>query len=277
MPTPTRPLIWESLTDLTSVTAITANDESATFPASNLGRNGTKDQWSTSNVTGTKSVTWNFGSAISLSAFVMYRHNGTLAGTYRLRLATTQANLTNGSALYDSGAGGISLWQTTDMDVLNRKSFFHSFPSISPTWALLDISDAANPDGKFRAGRAFFGNALQTLYPLVGSDFLSGEDYSILEQSPLGYDNVVPQEPRMDFVKDWVATQKSDAERIVRMWMRTGVAKDIAAVANPASVTLGDLNLGIFRFRTKPRIRWDSRLGEDSGYWSCRLDLKAVI
>lgn len=274
MPTPTQPLIVVPEWDLVHGAVFTSNDEVTNYLAQNLGRNGTKNKWKTSNVTGTKTVTVNVGSLKSANFIGLIGHNGRVTDTVQFRLATTQPNIA-GSPLANSGS--VSLWKTTDMDVMTLKSTFFSFPSQTVQWAQADVTVTGLPAGVFYAGRLVIGNALQTaLFPLVGSDFLSGEDYSMIDTGPLGYDNAVVQDPRMDWSKDWFTHDKSEAERITRIWMQVGVTRDLVAAANPVSTTLGDLNYGLFRFRSKPKIRWNARLGEDLGHWSCRLDLKEV-
>jgi hypothetical protein len=276
MPDPTLPLLFEDQWLDATITCLT-EDAANGFPASNLKRNGAKDEFGSDNATGTKSIIYNVPTLRLVNAAMACRHNMSATGTYRWRFATSQANLTNGSALWDTTT--LPCWQTTDMDVLARKHFFKykTDGAVSVNWAQLDLTDTSNVLGKIRMGRTGIANAIQTaIYPLVGSDFLSGEDFSILDQSPLGYDTAVVQEPRMDWSKDWLSYTKAEAERIVRLWMTVGISRDVFAVANPVSTTLGDLNMGMFRFRTKPRIRWNARRNENEGVFTCRLDLKQV-
>lgn len=272
----TRPILTESQWDVRHGATITANDVAAStigngWAASNLGLNGTKDRWKTTNVTGTKTVTYQLVTAKSVSFSEIYRHNGTAAGTIRWRYF-------NGvTTVGDSGA--ISLHQVARMSQFRWRSCCYVLPApVTADKITIDISDATNPDGAFIAGRVIHGLGLQTeLYPIAGSSFLAGVDYSAIDQGPLGFDSAVVQEPRMDFRQQWVAKALDEVERLNEIFLLCGSTQDIAAVRNPTATTLGYLNLGVFRFRPNAELKWNAQISETQGHVSATLDLKAVI
>jgi len=267
-----KPLISESQWDDAT---ITASESSASFPVTNLLRNGRAHLWSSLDTVGTKTLKLDAGDLRTVSLVVLFHHNGTLAGTFRVRLATTEANLT-ASPLHDTGT--FSTWATTDMDVLTWKNaYVHVSPSVSARWIQVDISDEANPDGFFRMGRVLVANALQTgFFSLVGSDFATGRDFSILEQTPLGFDYAVVQDPRPAVSRLWSTELVSEAERLWRAWLLSGLTRDVAVVGTPGATTIADLSLGIFRFEQEPKIRWEARMSETEGYLTANLKLRGI-
>jgi hypothetical protein len=79
-------------------------------------------------------------------------HNGSAAGTWRIRAATSSANLTAAPG-FDSGS--LSLWPASgkpDPAAARLSSLAIVAPGAAYTWWRIDITDAANADGFFEAG-----------------------------------------------------------------------------------------------------------------------------
>jgi len=103
-------------------------------------------------------VVIDLGSAKAVTFAAVIAHNGGAAGEWRVRGATSEANLT-GAPGFDSGSGGVSFWPASgkpDADVFHS---FMSFASQTFRWWRLDIDDAANADGYFEAGRIMLASA----------------------------------------------------------------------------------------------------------------------
>lgn len=85
--------------------------------------------------------------------------NATSAATWRVRGATSEANLT-ASPGYDSGSADI--WPVSgldDWDTVNGLRWLSTAQTYR--WWRIDIADAANPDGYFDIGRLYIAKAWQ--------------------------------------------------------------------------------------------------------------------
>jgi hypothetical protein len=124
-------------------------------------------------------VVVDLGSAKAVTFAAVIAHNGGAAGEWRVRGATSEANLT-ASPGFDSGSGGVSFWPASgkpDADVFHS---FLSFASQTFRWWRLDIDDAANADGYFEAGRIMLASAWA---PDTNFDFNAGIGW--LDPSPI--------------------------------------------------------------------------------------------
>jgi hypothetical protein len=103
--------------------------------------------------------------AVTVNMVALLYTNMTSAATWRIRGATSVANLTNGSAGYDSRVGGVDLTMITD-PAETWWDRLHAYLWVAATigpfryWRV-DIADAANPAGYFQAGRLYMGNMYQ--------------------------------------------------------------------------------------------------------------------
>jgi len=84
--------------------------------------------------------------------------NLTSAATWRIRGATSEANLT-GAPGYDSGS--LTFWPRNDLDDLGYERFhgFHVLPSVQTfRYWRIDLVDVGNTDGYLQAGRLYIAN-----------------------------------------------------------------------------------------------------------------------
>lgn len=137
----------------------------ANRPASNVLRMLPSDRARTSDVTGTKSFVLDRGESVSIpSAYAALLYtNASSTATWRYRRATGYP-LTGGNTVYDSGAGGITLWASPNIgySALDRRhSFLKVEDSDSYRYEQIDIDDASNPDGHLRVGRFHSGEIFQ--------------------------------------------------------------------------------------------------------------------
>ncbi len=101
------------------------------------------------------------GSAATLNLVALLHHNLTGAGTWRIRAAATQANLTAAPG-YESGV--VTAWPTTGLDdweTVNSILWLGDAGAQTFRWWRVDLADAANPAGFLEAGRLYLANAWQ--------------------------------------------------------------------------------------------------------------------
>lgn len=150
---------------LSDAGTITAGSEAAAMPASNLLRQQPGDRWRAEDL----SSAWlqlDLGSATAINLIWLGYTNASSAATWRIRAASTEAGLTGGSPGYDSGA--LDHWPTTGLDdwLSTYPGFTHAYKWLGTSaqtfryWRI-DISDSANADGYYQAGRLYLANAWQ--------------------------------------------------------------------------------------------------------------------
>lgn len=102
------------------------------------------------------------GAPVTVNLLELLYNNATSAATLRARGATSVANLTNGSAGYDSTATTLMPDPVNDTwwDRVHGYLWLGASPQTFRYWRL-DIADAANPAGYFQAGRFYGCNAHQ--------------------------------------------------------------------------------------------------------------------
>lgn len=128
----------------------------ANYPVSNLLdlQPGRKARFSTP---GAAHIVLDLGSAQAITLAMLGAHNGSAAGTWRVRGATSEANLTAAPG-FDSGAG-VSLWPATGKAEADVQHSFINFSAETYRWWRIDVADAGNADGYFEAGRIILANA----------------------------------------------------------------------------------------------------------------------
>lgn len=101
------------------------------------------------------------GAAATVNLIELLYTNATSAATLRVRGATSVANLTNGSAGYDSTATTL-MPDANDAwwDRVHGYVWLGASPQTFRYWRA-DVADAANPAGYFQAGRFYGCNAYQ--------------------------------------------------------------------------------------------------------------------
>lgn len=149
---------------LSSAGTLTASSELTTLPATNLQGTQPSKVWRTSTLTSVF-LTLDFGAATDVDTLALVRPNFTSAATWRLRLATSQANLTAAPG-YDSGSP--SVWpatgKPTESGWLQHTCLLRIGSTKTYRWARLDLTDAANTDAYFEAGALLLGLAVSPTY-----------------------------------------------------------------------------------------------------------------
>lgn len=132
---------------------VTATTAASTMPASNLDKAQPTDIWRSTSLTG-QSIAIDLGAAKAVDLVALLFTNLTSAATWRV-----QAGSTTGVSDYDSGT--VTAWAGATQNVARPHALlFLSSPQTYRYWKIT-LTDAANPDSYFQAGRVFLSNVFQ--------------------------------------------------------------------------------------------------------------------
>jgi len=163
--------------------AITALNEVVGGEVANLLRVQPTDVWR-STVT-TETIKINLGALEDVNMVALMFTNLTGTATWRVRVATTEANLT-ASPLHDSSV--VSAHASPNNSV--RPHCFDFFTAVNAQWIQIDIIDGSNPDGYVEAGRVYVSNAYQPTINYRYGNSTGFKDYST-KQRTVGGQTVV--------------------------------------------------------------------------------------
>ena len=178
------------------------------------------------------------GAATAVNLISLLFHRGTSAGTWRVRGATSQANLT-ASPGYDSETlrPSMPLWPAgSDLSGWPRRHARLWLGATPQTyrWWRIDVSDAASPDGSFEAGRLYLSNAWQpTQNRDYGDGFGTAEDAAVIESE--GGASYPRGRPGRGF-RDFALNYQSKAEMLGsfhRIQRLRGTSRDILVIDDP--------------------------------------------
>ncbi len=138
---------------------ITAGSALSSLPVSNLKRAQPKDVWRSDDLNNLYLVI-DLLSAQSINLIALLFHNASDDATWQVRAATSEANLTAAPG-YDSG--NMNMWDASwpsDQSPVHSIKWLSSSPQTYRYWRI-DVTDAANVDSYFQAGRLYIDNAWQ--------------------------------------------------------------------------------------------------------------------
>lgn len=164
---------------LSDAAILTAGNETAGLPDDNLQTDQPGEVWRTSDLTDLY-LEIDFGAAQDVTLIALLFHNLTSSATWRVRGATTQANLT-ASPGYDSTP--MAAWNAnwpSDTDPVH--ALLHLSAAESYQFWRIDITDGGNPDGYIEAGRVILDDAWQLP---AGKNIDYGWDMGIEDPSPV--------------------------------------------------------------------------------------------
>lgn len=156
-------------TNAVDTATLTSSDFQATLPVGNLQLEGRARVARTVNASGTKTINGNFGGSTICSALVLYGHNLSGTGTWRLRLFNG-INQT-GSVVYDSTtlqpqnvigwgsfAWGIEPWGSSTFRNWEQPFWVLYFSAVYALSFRLELVDTPNPAGYLQASRLIIGS-----------------------------------------------------------------------------------------------------------------------
>lgn len=182
--------------DWSDAATITASDAISAGPVTNLQKMQPTDVWQTAGLSSVY-IECDRGSSQPINLVSLLYTNATADAVWRIRMANSQAELIT-APIYDGplvggpaavgyllnedgsyvlnedgskiilddgggasiGGGATTLWASATLDT--RRHAFAWLPNtISARWVRIDVSDPANSEGCFRAGRLYISNAWQ--------------------------------------------------------------------------------------------------------------------
>ena len=217
---------------LSDAATLTAGSEAAGMPVGNLQTFQPSEKWRATNLAAAY-VEADLGAAQPLDLIALLYTNTTSAATWRIRGATTQANLTAAPG-YDSGA--ITAWPQSGLDDWD---FVHVFKWLGASpqtfrWWRVDLTDAANPDGHLQAGRLYLSDAWQPARNLQYGWSIGFADDSIKRRATGGQSWVTARGKRR--VLDFTLGFLSEAEMYDNAFdidRRRGEHADVLAIRDP--------------------------------------------
>jgi len=186
------------------------------------------------------------GAAVTINLIELLYTNATVAATWRIRAAASQANLIAAPG-YDSRVAGVDLQFFPDV----AESWWdriHSYLWLGATpktfrWWRVDVFDAANPATYFQAGRLYMDNAYQ-----ASRGVKLGGDTVVMENVPTGstasqhqqtaggqkYPAVRAKTGGLHFGIEYL--QQSEAYRqLYRIVRQRGATRDVHVIIDPDS------------------------------------------
>jgi hypothetical protein len=229
-------LILASAHTWSDLATLTASQALSTTPGTNLQTMQPTDLWQSTNLTSV-SLELDAGSALPFTLVALLYSNLTLAATWRIRSADTQGNLT-AAPDYDSGSvtavavGADTTWPR------RHAVLWLDAAAETNRWVRIDLTDASNPDGFFRAGRLIVANAWQPSHNMQ-----LPRSFGYLDASPrrktLGQQTIVRRlaRQRVDDLELGYLTEAevlADAFELDRL---RGSSEDVLLITNPDEAT----------------------------------------
>jgi len=215
---------------------LTAGSEETTLPGINLQNAQPSKKWRTTSLSNIY-VEIDLTAAKEINLVALIGHNGSSTGTWRVRAATSQANLTAAPG-YDSGS--VSLFATTKPTGWTELPTILWLGSSTQTyrWWRFDVTDASNTDGYFQAGRLYVSFAWQPTVNIQYNGAIAWIDPSPVGQSVGGQMYPTPRALRrvIEFSFDFLDEDEmmNNAFEIDRL---RGSSGDVLFIRDPAATT----------------------------------------
>lgn len=221
-------VVTPKLSDLATITASGAIGNAG---ASNLQIPRPKYVWRST--TATPYLQLDFGVATVLDTLVLGYLNGVSSDTYRLRLASTQAKLTDGTAESDSGSK--SAWgASSNLSPYAQVHARYKLPApVTLRWARIDFNFASNPAGYVQLGRLILGARVEPAVS-VKSGWVASFNEPVAEVVDLsGEESPRPTGAKRMLQAIWHDLVEPDADELYTTLLERGSAKDFALCLDP--------------------------------------------
>jgi hypothetical protein len=216
--------LWNNLTDGTGV-VLTSSSAAAEWPLANLATIWPRFYHRTSSLGAPDFWAWDLLAGASIRYAVLWNHNFTAAATAKLQ-GDNHPNF--GSLDHD-----ITLTYGTHW---NDDILVYAFPAPSTAcryWRII-VTDAANPDGYVRAGRAFLGNYFEPRYSFAKQSPVFS-DPSVVGYSSAGNMNALRREPYAGWSYEFSGVTAADAATFRTMYESVGCHAPFFLVSDRAS------------------------------------------
>lgn len=217
------------------VAALTAGDEADEMPAAELLTMQPTDKWRAA--LANAFVVVDLGSATVVRLVALLATNATAAATWRIRAATSEANLTAAPG-YDSTAIAFPIAGTLDAALIAARRV-HGVKWLGAAgqnfrWWRVDLIDAGNPDGYLEAGRLYLAAGFQ---PATNYQFGAGlEPVDNTEHRETMGGNTVPgggSEPKRVLRLPLVFAALADYRALMDLARLRGHRRDVLVVLDP--------------------------------------------
>lgn len=215
---------------LSDVSAISASSAVTNAVATNVLLARPRLYWRST--TSTPSLEGDFGLTRTVDTLVVGFANAKLGDTLRLRLATSQANLT-ASPGYDSTP--FAFWPTGgDLSAYSKVHRVFTFTDKSFRWWRVDFGFGSNSDGYAQAGRVMLGKRIEPAVS-VGPQWSLGASEGVAETTDLGGE----ESPRImgsrrSMTVTWHDLTEAERESLYALILERGSAKDITLAIEPS-------------------------------------------
>jgi len=225
---------------------VTATSEAASMPASNLNKVQPSDVWRSAALTG-QVIEIDLGSARAVDLVALMFSNLTSAATWRI-----QAGSTTGVTDYDYGTETAWAGATENTDRPHAMVYLPAAQTYR-YWKIT-LTDAANPDGYFEAGRLILADALQfTRNHAYGA----GRGFNDLSTTREAFGGQLLLEDRakrpvVTFEANWLTAEEMERDLLELQRTITGA---VFAMLNPDASTYRQGRMYYGKLALEPLIR----------------------
>lgn len=200
----------------------------------NLRNQRTKSVWQST--TTTPFITIDAGGVVNWNALVFGYFNGDDESIFRLRVATSEADLT---AAPNFDSGWIDYWPTgSDLSNYVRPHRLYTFGTSGARWWRVDFDWSANPDGYVRGARLILGTKLTPVDSAApGWDFGHAEDVVETEDMD-GGESTRPRGSRRKLTFGWHpgGLTKAEGAAIHELLLERGSSRDVVVCVDTSEV-----------------------------------------
>jgi hypothetical protein len=222
---------------LSDAATITASDAVGNAGASNLLISRPRLKWRST--TATPNLVLDLGAPKTIDTLMHGYSNGMAGDTFTLRMASTQAKLTDGTAEFNAAQASQPMWPNgSNLAAYDQIHRGYKLPGSGVTlrWARIDYNFSGNSDGFVDMGRLLLGKRIEPAVS-VKAGWVSGGTEAVAETVDLsGEESPRQMGTKRDLSATWHDLIESEKNAIYEMLLERGSAKDFALVIDPDSL-----------------------------------------
>lgn len=212
---------------------LTASDSIGNADATNLQQPRPRLKWRS--VSSSPWLQYDFGTAVRIDTVVLGYINATSTDTFRVRMASTQAKLTDGTAERDTTA--VPVWapgsNLAPYAQIHRRLKMTAPAPVALRWARIDFNFSSNPAGYVDMGRAMLGARIEPARS-VKSGWQAGFEEAVAETVDLsGEESPRPTGTKRTLDATWHDLVEVDADALYSMLLERGSSQDVALCLDP--------------------------------------------
>lgn len=234
-------LLFTDFTITDGATVLDSSGAVAAFPVSNLHVSLPSDVWRAPDLTA-QYIEWDLGAAETINVISLLYTNLEESTTWRIRAATSQANLTAAPG-YDSGTIGMK-----EVDYLTfPRSHSYQYESAGKNYRYWRIDVGAQGTNQFQAGRVLFGAQVATTYTTASWSVQLADDSEIIRVESGGSYALSGGKYRIvNFAYNYLTFAETHGDGLFDIDRAAGRQGDVMVVRDPAddSYIMHDLIYG---------------------------------